>query len=129
MDKAKTIGTWALTILLALAFLGAGGMKLSGAEEMAANFATWGLPAWSMYAIGALEVLAAITLLIPRIAPVGAFLLMSTMIGAALTHILTGTPEGIPPNVVLFLMASGVMYLRREHLAALLPAGSTPAAA
>ena len=51
------------------------------------------------------------------------------MIGAARTHVLTGTPEGIPPNVVLFLMASGVMYLRREHRAALRPAGWKPAVA
>ncbi|MEM1348979.1 MAG: DoxX family protein [Myxococcota bacterium] len=129
MERAKTIGTWALTILLALAFLGAGGMKLSGAEEMVKNFATWGLPIWAMYAIGVLEVLAALTLLVPKAAPVGAFLLMSTMIGAAITHAVTGTPEGIPPNVVLFAMAAGVLYLRREHFVALLPGGLKPAAA
>ena len=49
----------AVSILLGLAFLGAGGSKLAGAQMHVENFARWGYPAWFQYVTGLIEVLGA----------------------------------------------------------------------
>ena len=125
MSKGKTIGTWILSGLLALAFLGAGGAKLSGAPEMIQNFEGFGLPIWFMYLTGAIEVAAAALLLIPKLAPIGAGLLIPTMIGAVLAHLSVAHPIGqMAPSIVLGLLTTGLLYLRRDRLKALLPGGA-----
>ena len=130
MDKAKTIGTWLLTGLLALAFLGAGGSKLAGAEQMVNNFNEMGLPIWFLYVTGAIEVAAAVLLLIPRTSPIGAGLLIPTMIGAVLAHVVSGHPIGqAVPAAVLGLLVATVLYLRRDRIKALIPGGGAAAAA
>ncbi len=122
MDKAKTIGTWALTVLMAVAFLSAGGSKLAGSEQMVNNFNEMGLPTWFLYVTGAIEVAGALLLLIPRTSPLGAGLLIPTMIGAVLAHVVSGHPIGqAVPAAVLGLLVAAVLYLRRDELQALLP--------
>ena len=78
----KNKALWLLTILLGLAFLMSGGMKLTGPEAMIANFARWGYPAWFLYVIGVVEVLAAISLVVPRLTAYAAAELGGIMVGA-----------------------------------------------
>ena len=56
-----------LLVLLSLAFLFAGGMKLLGNPMEVGMFAHWGYPLWFMYFTGACEVLGAIGLHIPKV--------------------------------------------------------------
>lgn len=122
-----TIGTWILTALLAFAFLGAGGMKLSADPTMVKNFASFGFPAWFLTLTGLIEVGAALLILIPRTAFYGAaLLLVPTMVGAVLTHaVLAGKPAEALPATVLLLLSLLLAYLRRP---AFLRKGAAPQA-
>ena len=96
LSTAKNIGLWVLQVLLAAAFLMAGFAKLSGQPAMVETFDKLGAGQWVRYVTGGIEVVSAILLLVPRLTPVGAALLVCTMIGAVLTHLLTRSPSVAP---------------------------------
>ena len=100
--------------LLTLAFVAAGGAKLAGAEMMVATFETIGLGQWFRYVTGAIEVGAAALLWVPGLAFVGAGLLVCTMIGAIIAHLVILGPSFVPA-LVLGLLAAYVAFaeLRR----------------
>jgi putative oxidoreductase len=54
--KGRLITFWALSSLVALAFIGAGGAKLAGAAVMVDMFSKVGLGQWFRYFTGLLEV-------------------------------------------------------------------------
>ena len=82
------IGLWVLQILTAAAFLLAGVAKLMGQPMMVETFETVGVGQWFRYVTGVIEIASAILLIIPRLSPLGAALLLPTMIGAVLAHLL-----------------------------------------
>jgi len=110
--KGLTITLWTLQILVAAAFLFAGGAKLVGGPQMVAAFDKIGVGQWFRYLTGTLEVAGAIGLLIPGLAFYGAALLAVVMVGAVITHlaILGGSPAGA---IVLLIVTGTVAYLRR----------------
>jgi putative oxidoreductase len=112
LSKGLNITCWALQVLAALAFLGAGGSKLAGAPVMVALFAKIGAGQWFRYLTGSLEVIGAIGLLVPRANFYGALVLVCVMVGAIVFHltVLGGNP--IPPAVLLVIVGS-VAWLRR----------------
>ncbi len=98
-SRAKDVALWALQILTAAAFLMAGLGALSGQPMMVETFDKIGIGQWFRYVTGSIEVASAILLLIPRLTPVGAALLVCTMIGAVLTHlVIGGSPVPAPSN-------------------------------
>ena len=113
--------TWVLQGLLAVAFVGAGSMKLlKTREELIAQGAkmawTEDFSAGTLRAIGAVEVLGAIGLMLPALTgilpiltPMAAAGLALTMIGAAATHIRRGEYGAIVPNVILATMAIAIV--------------------
>lgn len=112
--KALTITLWILQIAAALAFLGAGAGKLSGAQPMVEVFAKIGMGQWFRYLTGFLEVLGAIGLLVPRTAFYAAAMLAAVMVGAVGFHlaVLGGSPV---PSIVLLLLTAAIAYLRRPQ--------------
>lgn len=119
-SRALTVGLWIAQILLALAFLMAGGMKLATPpDELIAN----GMMFVERYGggltlfIGIAEVLGAIGLILPaalRIAPsltgwaaVGLLVVMVLALG---DHAMNGEP--FVPNIVLGLLAAFVAWGR-----------------
>ena len=110
--KAKAILSWVVAVLVALAFLGSGITKLTSQPMMVANFAAWGFPSWFLYVTGAIEVVSAILLLIPRAALIGTGLLICTMIGALLTHLTHGQAAMIGAPLVLLLLLLLFGWLR-----------------
>jgi uncharacterized membrane protein YphA (DoxX/SURF4 family) len=86
LSKAKNAALWALQILTAAAFLMAGFAKLSGQPMMVETFDKVGIGQWFRYVTGGIEVASAILLLIRRLTPVGAALLVCTMIGVRQTN-------------------------------------------
>lgn len=115
----KTAGVWSLTVALAAFFLLAGGLKLSGAPSQVENFAHWGYAEWFLYVVGAVEMIGAIGLLVPRLAVFAVLLLGGTMVGASLTHLVHNEMMAVPiPLVILGLLAL-VGYARRGPLVAL----------
>ena len=115
------IALWVIQGLLAVAFLGAGAMKLSQPKEkLAANMAwveDFSQP--TVRLIGVLEVLGAIGVVLPALAgvlpwltPLAAVGLVLLMIGAALTHLRRTEYGNIAVNAVLLVLAAFVVYGR-----------------
>lgn len=115
------------SILLGLAFIMSGGMKLTGPAEMAANFAHWGYPVWFMYVIGALEVAGGIGLMIPSLAGLAATGLVAIMLGAVFTHVRAGEWGAIVPPAVLLTFSFLIARARRSPVLARLGLVPQPA--
>ena len=112
---------WFVQGLLAIAFLGAGFMKVSTPyEQLVSNpEAAWvrNFSAGFLKFIGVAEILGAIGLLVPsltriqpRLTPLAAAGLVLIMMGAAVTHIRQG--ESFIPNLVLATLAVVVIWGR-----------------
>lgn len=90
-STSKRIGNvllWILQIAIAGMFIMVGGSKLAGAPEMVGLFQEIGFGQWFRYLTGTLEILAAVLIVIPSLASLGALLLAKVMLGAVLTHLL-----------------------------------------
>jgi len=110
--KVRLITLWILSVLLALAFLGAGSAKLAGAAAMVQLFGKVGLGQWFRYFTGMLEVAGAIGLLISRYAFYAAILLALVMVGAIIAHLtVLGTSPAAP--IVLLALNGTIAYLRK----------------
>lgn len=113
---------WIVQILLALAFGMAGFMHLTRPYEKLAERMGYikDFPPNIIKGIGALEVLAAIGLILPALTgilpwltPLAGVGLVLTMIGAALTHVRRGgETRNIVVNLVLLALAAFVAYGR-----------------
>jgi uncharacterized membrane protein YphA (DoxX/SURF4 family) len=111
-SKGRLITLWTLSVLVALAFIGAGCTKLAGAAVMVELFAKVGLGQWFRYFTGVLEVAAGIGLLISRYAFHAAVLLAIVMAGAFIAHVTVvgGSPAAA---IVLFVLTGIIAYLRK----------------
>ena len=108
------VALWATQIALATMFLFAGGSKLAGAPAMVNLFAAIGWGQWFRYVTGAIEIIAAVALVIPAAAFFGAILLVPTMVGAAIANVFLGQSPAAP--LVLLLVAAAVAWSRRNQL-------------
>ena len=79
---AKSKVQIAVTVLLTLAFLGSGIMKLTGAEDIRQGFEHWGYPVFFMYIIGLCEVAGAVGLWLGRFSYAAKVCLIILMAGA-----------------------------------------------
>jgi uncharacterized membrane protein YphA (DoxX/SURF4 family) len=114
---------WIIAGLLAAAFLAAGAMKLIQSKEqlLASGNMAWteDFSPGTIKAIGGLEVLAAIGLILPAVldiapvlVPLAALGLVALMIGAAITHGRRGETPMIGVNLVLLALAAVVVWGR-----------------
>jgi uncharacterized membrane protein YphA (DoxX/SURF4 family) len=113
---------WIIAGVLALAFLAAGLFKISrpGAKLKEAGLG-WvdDYPAWGVKAIGALEVLGAIGLILPAaldiapiLVPIAAVGLALLMLGAVITHLRRNELAGTVPSGVLLILSAIVAWGR-----------------
>ena len=112
---------WVLQILLALAFVLAGGMKSTRSRQQLATSMGWveDFSDNTVRTIGVLEVLAGIGLLLPAVTGVATVLVPLAAVGlallmllAALTHRRRGESQMIGINAVLLLAAVVVAWAR-----------------
>ena len=89
---------WTMRILLAAVFLFEGIDKFSERRLWLRIFDEIGFGQWFRYFTGAVEISGALTLLIPKATLVAVGLLVSTMIGALLVHVLV---IGVGPQTVV----------------------------
>ncbi len=116
MADKKTIATWALSILLTLAFLFFGGMKLTGNEMMEENLhGNLGVPLWAIPVIGAIEMAGALLIAVPKTRFWGAKVLAVTMVGAVITHFLASDFVGWALPATLGVLASIVAWIERPE--------------
>jgi putative oxidoreductase len=114
-SRIGLIALWGLQVGLAALFLFAGGSKLAGAPAMVALFDAIGVGQWFRAVTGFIEVVSAVALLVPTLAPFAALLLGSTMVGAIATHLfVVGGSPALP--VVLLLGLLVVAWARRHPL-------------
>jgi putative oxidoreductase len=114
-SRAALVALWVTQVVVALAFLMAGGSKLMGVPAMVSLFGQIGLGQWFRYVTGAIELTGGIALLIPSAAIFGAMLLIPTMIGAILVNVFIVPASPVAP-LVLLLLAATVAWTRRDQL-------------
>ena len=114
-------GLWTVQILLGMAFVMGGGMKLVTSVEVLAADMVWvtHVPALAVKGIGFVELLGACGLILPsllRIKPwltsLAALGLLLTMLGATATHIALGESNMIVAPLVLGCLAAFVAWGR-----------------
>lgn len=103
---------WAVRILLAAAFIAAGGAKLAGAPEMVEMFDKIGLGQGFRHITGAVEVAGGIALLVRAAAGLAGAALAATMLVAVSVHLIVigGSPL---PAIVLGALSGFVAWQLR----------------
>jgi uncharacterized membrane protein YphA (DoxX/SURF4 family) len=82
---------------------------------MVALFEAIGVGQWFRFVTGLIEVVSAVALLVPALAPFGALLLASTMLGAIATHLfVVGGSPALPGVLLVGLVV--VVWARRDGL-------------
>lgn len=116
-SKFFTVLGWVILVITALFFVMAGSQKLMGSEEMVTLFQDLGYFQWFMIAVGLLEVVGAILLLIPRTTQYAAIALGILMIGAIISELQLGnTFKAIMPGqwLIVFIL---IVYIKRRKKA------------
>ena len=103
-----------LQVLLAAAFVAAGGSKLAGVPQMVAQFEQIRVGEWFRYVTGLVEIVGAIGLLVPKTTAHAAAILAVTMACAVATHVLKigGSPI---PALALAALSAFLAYRRRAR--------------
>jgi putative oxidoreductase len=123
LTRFESVASWGLQLLVAGILLQTLFFKFTGAEESVYIFTTLGAEPWGRIGSGVVELVAAILLLTPRTAPVGALLTMGVLTGAIGSHLTVLGIEVKGDGGLLFglavtsFVASGmVLFLRRAQL-------------
>lgn len=112
--RIATIAMVGLRWFTALAFVAAALPKLQGRPDTVAVFELIGLGQWFRLFAGALEVLGALLLVVPRTAFVGASILIVVMAGAVATHLLV--LHNAPVAALIYLAPTVLIaWTRREN--------------
>jgi putative oxidoreductase len=112
-SRLKSLISWIVQILLAIFFLLAASGKLISSPQVIERFRHWGFPNKWYLVVGALELLGAIGLLIPRIAGYAASGLILLMVGAALTHLINGEGLQVLRPLIFMMFLTLIVDLRR----------------
>lgn len=94
---------WACAIVLAVAFVVVGFLKLEGpsAIRWSERFVQWGYPANAHYVVGVLEILGGLGVLMPKWRRAAAATLIGLMLGALSTHALNAEFSRLVPPLAL----------------------------
>jgi hypothetical protein len=99
------IADWILRLVAAVILLQTLYFKFLGAEESVWIFSQLGVEPWGRYASGVVELIAALLLLVPATAGIGAALGVGLMGGAILSHLLVLGIEVHDDGGLLFILA------------------------
>jgi putative oxidoreductase len=122
--------SWTLQIVAAVILLQTLFFKFSGAPESVYIFTTLGMEPWGRIGSGVAELVAAVLLLVPRTAVLGAILSLGIISGAILSHLtqLGITLPAVGDNgelfalaVVVFVASAAVVLIRRREIPVLGP--------
>jgi len=107
-----------VTVLVAFAFIAAGSAKLMGVEMVHQAFVNMGLPAFTGYVVGLLEVLGGIGLFLPALRQLAVRGLALIAIGAVAYHVaFPPVGEGVPALVLLVLCFT-IYRMRKKQMVA-----------
>ena len=117
------IALWIVQVLVGIAFIMAGGMKIATPYDALAAQMAWvsHVPAIGVKVIGALELLGGLGLILPSVSrikpgltPLAAAGLVLTMLGAAATHVMLGEFGQLGAPLVLGGLAAFVGWGRHS---------------
>lgn len=108
----KSIVAWVFMILLGLFFVLQGVAKLLPGSPWPEMFANWGFPGGFFAAIGVVELVAGIAMVVPRTRLVAAATLSVVMFGAAATHVVHVELPNIAVTLVLAVWLGAITYRR-----------------
>jgi putative oxidoreductase len=114
-NSVKKYGLLVIKIIVGLAFLAAGLAKLAGAEMMVVTFEAIRMGQWFRFVTGAIEIACAALIFVPGKQAIGAGLLVCTMIGAVLAHLVILGPSAVPA-IILGLLAAIIAFAHREQI-------------
>ncbi|MCB0290812.1 MAG: DoxX family protein [Calditrichaeota bacterium] len=125
-NKQSTL-SWLLRLVAAAILLQTLFFKFTGAEESVKIFSALGVEPWGRIGTGMMELLAAVLLLVPRTAAIGALFSLGVIGGALVSHltVLGIFLEKVGVNdggtlfflaVVVFLASLSVLYLHRREI-------------
>jgi hypothetical protein len=97
--------SWLLQLVVAGILLQTLFFKFTGAAESVYIFSTLGAEPWGRIGSGIVELIAAVLLLVPRTAVLGALLALGSMAGAILSHLLFLGIEIMGDGGLLFVLA------------------------
>ncbi|MCP3379949.1 MULTISPECIES: DoxX family protein [unclassified Bradyrhizobium] len=107
---------WVLRGLMGFVFIATGAMKLVATPMMIEDFNHLGLGLWFMYFTGALEVIGGVGVLVPRLSPWAALLLLVPIdIAAFVLQLMVFHHDWIHP-IVFGLILFGIIYLQQSAL-------------
>lgn len=117
------IADWVCRVIAAVILFQTLFFKFTGAEESVYIFTKVGLEPWGRYASGVLELIAAILLLVPRTAWLGALFAAGVMVGAIGSHlsrlgIVVEDDGGLlfALATIVLACASATLYLQRRQI-------------
>jgi hypothetical protein len=123
LSSTMNIVSWVLQVVVAAILVQTLYFKFTGAEESKFIFSTLGVEPWGRIASGVVELIAAVLILTPRTAAIGAALSLGVISGAIGAHL---TKLGIVVKddggllfglaVTVFLCAAAILVLRRAEL-------------
>jgi putative oxidoreductase len=115
VSKGLNITLWVLQVLVGLAMIMAGAMKLTGDKMMVEEFEHVGLGQWFRYLTGGWELLAGVLLLVPKLSGVGATILIPVMAGAVIAH-LTRLGGSFAAPLVFLAIVLVIAWGRRRQI-------------
>ena len=123
LSTFQNVTSWVLQLVAAGILLQTLFFKFTAAEESVYIFTTLGMEPWGRIGSGVAELIAAVLLLVPAMAPVGAILAMGVMAGAIVSHLTVlglevkgdgGLLFGLALTV--FVSAAIVLAIRRAQI-------------
>ena len=123
LPRNQAVLSWILQLAAAAILLQTLFFKFTGAEESVYIFTTVGAEPWGRIGSGVLELVAAILLLVPATAALGALLAAGLMAGAVMSHLTILGIEVKGDGGLLFTLAVivlvaglGVAFIRRAEI-------------
>jgi hypothetical protein len=123
LTNAENVTSWILQLLVAGILLQTLFFKFTGAEESVYIFSTLGIEPWGRIGSGAVELVAALLLLMPATTSLGAGLTMGLMLGAIASHVTILGIEVKADGGLLFGLAltaftasAVVLFIRRGQI-------------
>lgn len=100
-SSAKNLALWILQFVTAAGFLLIGRATLAGYPLFVEPFDRMGIGGWPRHLVAGIEIASAFLLLFPRLAALGALLLIGTMTGPVLSHMVLVGGSRVPALVLL----------------------------
>jgi putative oxidoreductase len=115
------VALWLLCLRLTVLFFGAGWDKFDPESGWARAFTAWGYPTWFRIVVGAMEIVAALLLLVPSTAAYGAAIILLVMFGGMGTHVFiehraSRVTSELLHLVVALIVVAGRWQVRIKHL-------------